>query len=304
MPWNKLGLVFTPNGQRPWMRSHATHPIVLPLSKDAARVYFSCRDAENRSHTGFVELALPDFTVTRVAEYPALAPGPLGHFDDHGVYAGCIVPDGERLLMYYIGWNPGCKGPLFYSDLGLAESRDGGETFTRHSAGPILARGDHDPCSVLLPFVLREGGGWRMWYGSGFRWEQNEDGLHSYYDIKYAHSTDGVAWTREGHVAIPLAAGEFNTAHPFVRREDEGLVMWYSYNRGDGYRIGTANSRDGLAWTRRDDLAGIDVSQSGFDSQIVSHPFVFDHCNTTYMLYNGNGFGKDGIALARWEDPA
>jgi hypothetical protein len=73
--------------------------------------------------------------------------------------------------------------------------------------------------------------------------------------------------------------------------------MWYSY-RGESYRIGYAESHDGIQWTRRDEEAGIEVSDGGWDSEMICYPCVFDHEGQRYMLYNGNGYGKTGIGLA------
>ena len=73
--------------------------------------------------------------------------------------------------------------------------------------------------------------------------------------------------------------------------------MWYSH-RGETYRIGYAESEDGLAWQRKDEEAGPDVSGAGWDSEMVEYPFVFDHEGERYMLYNGNGYGKTGVGLA------
>src|SRR5690242_21129106 len=42
-------------------------------------------------------------------------------------------------------------------------------------------------------------------------------------------------------------------------------ILWYSY-KGADYRIGYAESKDGLRWKRLDEKAGIDVSPGGFDS--------------------------------------
>ena len=44
--------------------------------------------------------------------------------------------------------------------------------------------------------------------------------------------------------------------------------------------------------------AGIDVSASGWDSEMIAYPYVFAHEGDYYMLYNGNGYGKTGIGLA------
>ena len=47
-----------------------------------------------------------------------------------------------------------------------------------------------------------------------------------------------------------------------------------------------------------DERAGIDVSPSGWDSESIEYPHVFDHAGMRYMLYNGNGYGKTGFGLA------
>ena len=76
--------------------------------------------------------------------------------------------------------------------------------------------------------------------------------------------------------------------------------MWYSY-RGVAYRIGYAESENGIQWKRKDDLAGIDVSPDGWDSEMIEYPFIFDHKGSRYMIYNGNGYGKTGFGLAVME---
>lgn len=296
--WLKRGLVFQSVGQRPWMQSHATHPLALPLGGDRVRVYFSSRDDRQRSHLAWVELDMrqPD-RILAIAEEPALAPGPLGNFDDHGVYAGCIVRIDDELWCYYVGWNPGARGPLFYATLGLAISRDGGLRFERVSAAPILARSDLDPCGVLLAWIRREQGRWRMWYGSAFRWEEDEAGMRSFYDIKYAESDDGIAWHRTGHICVPLEGDERNVGHPMVVRDADRYRMWHSSDAGDGYRIAYAESQDGLEW-RRHPHSGLAPGGGGWESQTVSHPHVFDHGGRRFMLYNGNRFGLTGFGLA------
>ena len=50
MHWRKLGMVFRGAGQYPWMASHAANPVAESRGGDVYRVYFSCRDRDNRSH--------------------------------------------------------------------------------------------------------------------------------------------------------------------------------------------------------------------------------------------------------------
>jgi len=279
--------------------THASAPVAVSVNDSLYRIYFTTRDGRNRSHVGYLELDIRrPAEILRVSEEPVLRPGPLGCFDDYGVYASSVLEHDGKLFMYYIGWSPGQRGPLFYSSIGLASSDDRGNTFRKISVAPILARSEYDPCLVTAPFVMVENGVWRMWYVSGFKWEEDEDGLHSYYHVKYAESKDGVQWERNGLVCIDLRHGERNIARPCVVKEDGTYKMWYSYNKGTGYRIGHAESPDGYVWTRLDDKPGIDVSESGWDSKALAYPWVFTHEGVKYMLYNGNGFGRDGFGLA------
>ena len=261
-------------------------------------MFFATRDALSRSHVAWADIDLERGVVLAAADAPSLAPGPLGCFDDHGVYPSSVVEDEDRLLLFYVGWNPGKEPPLFYSSIGLATSVDGGVTFERMSTSPILARSVHDPCLVTSPWVLREGPLWRMWYVSGFRWEKSRDGIHSWYHVKYAESKDGRTWNREGHVAIELAGAERNIARPCVLADERGYRMWYSHDAGGGYRIGYAESSDGYAWQRLDDRAGIERSPSGWDSEAQAYPWVVRGSDRLYMLYNGNRYGADGFGLA------
>ena len=75
--------------------------------------------------------------------------------------------------------------------------------------------------------------------------------------------------------------------------------MWYSYKDPKiGYRIGYAESSDGLKWKRIDDNEGLGVSKEGWDSDMVEYSYVFAHKNIKYMLYNGNNYGGNGAGYA------
>lgn len=141
---------------------------------------------------------------------------------------------------------------------------------------------------------------WRMWYVSGVRWEQRTDGPRHYYHVKYAESRDGISWRRTGHVCIDFQPGEYAIARPCVLHENGLYRMWFAV-RGPAYRIGYAESRDGLRWERRDAEAGIAPSAAGWDSEMIAYPYVFHQRGSTYMLYNGNDYGRTGIGLAVWE---
>lgn len=301
MKWRKLGLVFCPDGQLDWMRSHASNPTPEPLGKGLFRVYFSSRDAANRSSVGWVELDVGRPTqVIRVSDKPLVTPGPTGSFDEHGASVACLVRNREQRYLYYVGWNLAVTVP-WRNSIGLATSVSPDAPFVRYSEGPIMDRSPEDPYSLSYPWVLRETEGrWRMWYGSNLGWGPQEADMK--HVLKHAESADGILWRRDTRVVLAFSSpDEFALARPTVVRDRDAFRMWYSY-RGARYLIGYAESPDGITWTRRDADAGIGVSETGWDSDSVGYPAVFDHDGQRYMLYNGNGYGKTGFGIAVLEN--
>jgi len=282
------------------MQSHAQLPTADHVKGSIYRIYFASRDSFSRSHVGYIEIDLNEpHQILTISKTPILEPGPAGFFDEHGVYPSSIVTLEDSKYLYYVGWSKGSEYPLFYASIGLAQSLDGGCTFRKCSQAPIMERSEYDPCLVTSPCVFIESGLWRMYYVSGIRWERFSGTLISYYHIKYAESTDGVNWIRQGRVAIDFKSErESNIARPSIIKADSMFEMWYSYVEAKPYRIGYAKSKDGIVWQRKDDEAGIDVSNNGFDSEMVCYPFVIVQEGKRYILYNGNAFGREGIGLA------
>jgi hypothetical protein len=268
-------------------------PVAEHLRDDEYRIYFSGRDISNRSMVGFAEVDLADLAATRYASEPVLGLGELGCFDDNGVTPSWMTTYGGRKYLYYIGWNQGSTVRMALV-AGLAVSDDGGLSFSRVSRVPILDRTHEEPYTLnTAPCVLRDNGLWRMWYVSGVEW------LHPdlpRYNIKYAESDDGLRWRRDGITCIDFESSDENAlARPCVLKEDGIYRMWFSY-KGESYRIGYAESMDGYTWERLP--AGIDVSASGWDSEMIEYSYVFRHKERLYMLYNGNDYGRGGIGLA------
>ena len=161
-----------------------------------------------------------------------------------------MIDHGHRTYCFYTGWTLGMSVP-FYLNAGLACSDDGGLTFERVSPAPLLDRSAVDPYLTASPWVIVEDGTWRMWYVSGTEWTETSEGPRHRYHIKYAESRDGLRWERTGIVCLDYrSAEEFAFGRPCVLRDGDLYRMWYSY-RGAAYRIGYAESADGIVWTRR-----------------------------------------------------
>jgi hypothetical protein len=126
------------------------------------------------------------------------------------------------------------------------------------------------------------------------------------YEIKYAESNDGVRWRRDNVTCIAPRSPSEAISRPWVVRDAGTYRMWYSYRQHTGfrtdrlrsYRIGYAESEDGVSWVRCDETAGMNPADGGWDSEMVEFPSVYEHAGATHLLYNGNGFGESGVGHA------
>ena len=306
MRWEKKGRIFAAANQHEWMAHHASVPIADPVDDRVLRIYFGPRDRKGRTRPAFIEVEADNpANVLYVHDRPVLDLGKPGTFDDSGVMPSCIVNDGGRKYLYYTGWNLGVTVPYTLS-VGLAVSTDGGVTFSRMFEGPVVDRTIHEPYSSLSPFVLKTGDTWRLWYGSMTGFVAVKGRLEPQYHIRYADSLDGIEWRRPVATCIGYSfEGEAN-GRPCVIEEDGQYRMWYCYRNivdyrtdsSKSYRIGYAESQNGVDWIRLDHLAGIEPSDDGWDSMMIAYPYVYRHRGRIYMLHAGNGFGESGFGYA------
>ena len=299
--WIKLGNIFTPNNNFDWMVSHAANPFAEHLEKSIYRIYFTCRDANNRSHIGTVDIDFENkFNIENISETPVLAPGELGLFDDSGVAMGYLTEINGKKMLYYLGWNLKVTVP-WLNTIGLAVYNKNTNIFEKTSKAPLLDRSHVDPFTISYPSILFDDGIYKMWYGSNLKWGADQSEMN--HVIKYAESKDGITWVRTGKIVLDLIYNnEYALSKPFVIKEDGKYKMWYSYRGRESittYRIGYAFSEDGITWHRKDNDVGIDVSENGWDSSMISYPFILNHKNEKYMLYNGNDYGKTGFGIAK-----
>jgi len=293
--WKKLGKLFCPDNNFEWMVSHAANTVADHLYENVFRVYFSCRDKHQRAHIGYADIDVETLKTIKISDRPVLSPGECGLFDDSGVSLSCIKKINGKKYLYYLGWNLGVTVP-WRNSIGLAIYNEGKKEFEKYTRAPIVDRNEIDPFSISYPFVMEDDGIFRMWYGSNLKWGKNkEDMAHL---IKYAESNDAIHWERKGKIALNFKnESEYAMSRPLVIKEKGVYRMWYSY-RGESYRIGYAESADGISWKRIDEEAGILPSEDGWDSEMIEYPFIFDHNGKRFMLYNGNGFGKTGFGMA------
>ncbi|MEI7956685.1 MAG: glycosylase [Verrucomicrobiota bacterium] len=313
--WNKIGKVFTPQEVtgRDWLREFAQAPATL-MFDDFVRVYFSCRppaDANGQyvSYSAYVDLDRANlFQIRRVSEQPILNLGGPGEFDEFGTYPVSVIRHGEEVRAYYAGWTR-CESVPFNVAIGMAISHDGGNRFAKLGAGPVLSYSPDEPYVLSGPKIRRFNDTWYLWYIAGRKWKIVDGRAEPVYKIRMATSADGIHWHKHNQDLIKSRIEEDEAqASPDVFFANGKYHMFFCYRysshyRGkqNGYRIGYASSTNLLDWHRDDAKAGIDVSASGWDSEMISYPHVFELDGTTWLAYLGNQVGRHGFGLAALE---
>lgn len=304
MKWKKLFHIYSAAGDYEWRFTHAANPFAEWIDEHLLLVYFTCRDKHNRSYISALKLnAKNNFAIQSVAQRPLLTPGQPGLFDDSGTAMGYLLPINGTRYLYYLGWNLKVTVP-WQNSIGLAIQKATDEhqypIFEKFSLAPIMDRSSEDPFSISYPSIMYEHPIYKMWYGSNLSWGPSEQEMKHVF--KYAESLDAIHWQRKDIIILNhIHPNEFALSKPFVIKENNIYKMWYSYRWSGNiqtYRIGYAESKDGINWIRKDDEAGIDVSKNGWDSEMICYPFIFDYNGNRYMLYNGNGYGKTGFGVA------
>lgn len=315
--WKKLGRVFNPEdfNDRPWLNEFAQAPATLML-EDRLRVYFSCRpkpstDGFYTSYTSYVDFHKDDpGKILELAPAPILELGGLGEFDEFGTYPVSVIRDGESILAYYAGWTR-CESVPFNVAIGAARSFDNGKTFKKLGKGPILSYSLNEPFILSGPKIRFFDGQYHLFYISGRKWIMDDNGRpEPVYKIRHAKSNDGINWIKTDSDLIESRIEQDEAqASPdvFFLNDRYHMFFCYRYSRNYrckeyGYRVGYAWSDDLKTWNREDESAGIDVSESGWDSEMISYPHIFQLNNKIYMYYLGNQVGRHGFGLAELEE--
>lgn len=304
MAWRKLGMVYRPSGELPWARSNAIFPTADLIAPDRLRVYITSLDENMFGQGGYVDVDPDDpLRVLEVAQEPILKLGDIGDFDDAGANPFAVVQFGGRRLMYYQGWQRTLRAPMqIFTGLAI-EQPDG--SFAKWARVPVLERTAQEPHIRGAPCLIADGDRLLLWYVASDRWVERRGQLVYDVVIRHAVSSDGVNWQVKPHVCLKPEGEEYAVGRPWVIRDGDSYRMWYSIRSlAEPYRIGYAESADGVHWTRKDDEAGISRSVQGWDSEMVCFPNVVRVKDRLLLFYNGNRHGVSGFGCAEWRGGA
>ncbi|MBD3242660.1 MAG: hypothetical protein GF331_18865 [Chitinivibrionales bacterium] len=237
----------------------------------------------------------------RHASNPVLARGPYPSCDFVAAADCCVRRINDTLKMWYASGGLTPPDTIVHTSISYAWSLDG-ITWTKHEANPVL---NNDPMSwdalgVETPTVLYDPGKpdslrYRMWYAG------HVDELR--YDIGFAWSSDGIAWTKspDNPVLTVGPAHSWENAFlegPTVVAVGDTVKMWYAgvdmvadgQPTDNTVSIGYAWSTDNVTWQR---FAANPVLTAGtpglHDSASVQDPCVLLLDGTYHMWYGSLG---------------
>jgi hypothetical protein len=300
MKWEKMGLIYGPDAACAWARHSALQPTPHVRSEEETiRVFAGFRDDEGVSRVGYVDLSAADpARIVKVSRQPALDIGGPGAFDENGVVPCAIIEREGKLYLFYAGYQL-ARQVKFFVFGGMAVSSDGGETFSRYSRVPVCDRTDQELFFRVIHTMMLDEGRWRAWYGGGDAFDTVEDKQYPRYNIRHAYSADGIHLETNYDVCVDMRGGEYRVGRPYVIKHAGLYRMFFGAGtKEEGYRLAYAESEDGIRWTRKDEEAGIEVSESGWDSRMQAYPAVVSYKDQTYMFYNGNDYGREGFGYA------
>jgi predicted GH43/DUF377 family glycosyl hydrolase len=237
---------------------------------------------------------------------PVVPPPEPGAWDAERYLSSVIEVDGTY-HMYFWGREDPAADPLYwYWDIGHATSPDG-VTWVMDPANPVLVRGaagEWDDHAAAFAAVIHDGSQFRMWYTGG----DGEVGR-----VGYATSPDGSTWTK--HPGNPVmdvgASGAFDDLGVWpgeVLFDGSRYRMWYTGAHGTissdwDWRIGYAESDDGLSWIRHPAPV---LEPAGWEGTIVYAPAVLFDGARYHMWYTAGGVdigyavSPDGIQWVRY----
>lgn len=303
MSWVKKGFIFNANKHFMWAHKGALIPTPFLVDSNIVRVFVTFCDEKGIGRTGYVDLDANNLNnVLAVSSKPIFDIGLPGTFDENGSLTCSVIktPDGN-LHFYYAGFELGHK--IRYRLLSGLVITDPKLNIIKKYCVPILERSDTELYFRGGPFCIYNQEQFCMWYVAGSKWIDINSKPMPVYEIKYIESKDGVNWPSEGRVCIKISEeDEHGFGRPYVIFHNSIYKMFYSIRKKEvGYRLGYAESRDGINWKRRDScMDSLNELGDSWDSKMICYSAVIELNGKLIMFYNGNNFGESGFGYAEF----
>ena len=171
------------------------------------------------------------------------------------IWRPVVIDTGSGFMMWYSG-----EANNGVDNIGLATSKDG-MSWSRYLQNPVLrigSAGQWDVGSVNEPWVIQDGGQYKMWYsGQTYTGTFPSNYTILTWSIGYATSPDGIHWVKypANPIFTPGPSGswdDYETHRPIILTIGSSYVMYYhGVNHQGVSQTGIATSTDGISWTRK-----------------------------------------------------
>ena len=298
MQFRRYGHVYKNNKKSPLQQHFAIlpTPIVIP---HGIRIFYASTDTQMNGRIFSIDVDQENPTIIiRKDENVALDVGREGCFDQNGVNPLCLVVDGDRLRLYYAGYNRSRSTPYTLFS-GVAVSDDFGISFRRIQDEPVLPPLSYERYFRTALHVRRWGEKWQGWYIGGDHWIDYNGKRLPIYGLKYCESEDGLHWGNSRTILTPnVEKGEIGFGRPYVVDDIPGTIgMFISIRTVDGYNQCYMESHDNMNW----EMIKRDIIPSGqdtWDSQGTSYGAYIKAGEKEFLFYNGNNMGRTGFGVA------
>jgi hypothetical protein len=244
---------------------------------------------------------------TKFTGNPVLKPGrktpgsPIGN-DYYNVSDPCVIKAGGAYKMWYTSSGPSAVSAVNHANISYAESPDG-IAWEKFEENPVLdmSPGSWDAFAVETVSVLIDaaepdpGRRYKAWYAGRTSDAPGNPG----YDIGYAWSPDGKAWTKRGSpVLVRGTGGAWDNRFlegPTVIKDGGIYKMWYAAMDGEANGqasdgkvcIGYAESDNGIDWDKHGDPVMLTGGSGAWDSVTVQDPSALKIDGSYYLWYGG-----------------
>ena len=262
-------------------------------------------DRAGISRIGYVDVSAADPSrILAISQQPVLDLGRPGTFDDNGVFPASAYRIGDRVFLYYTGFQLVDK--IRYTMFGgLAIGDAEGESFRRVSEAPVMDRADEGLFFRGGPSILPVDGAYLAAYSAGSAWEDPGEGgkARPTYRLFVSTSPDAISFPDKGAPVLSYAEGvEHALGRPQIIHDGESYRMLFAVRTLDlNYVIGYAESADGTTWRRRDAALDLPHGASGaWDSNCLYYPFFLQAGPHNYIFHTGNDFTRTGFGFAEF----
>ena len=289
--------IIKPNKKIWWAQTHvgASFGIINKYHQNFIyNIYASCRDKSGRSRIGLIDYNVKK-KLAKFRPNPIIKLGDLGTFDEMGMTYPWITVHNRKRFLFYTGWKLN-KSTGFENNLGLLVFNKKKKFWERYSKASILPQNNFEPLGSGSASIYKGIKGFWMVYTCFLRWIDKKKHI---YVPRIAFSKDLINWHRNYKNLIKPS----QKYHSICRLNIDKNGYLYVCARGERYAIFKSKKSFILDNLFEQSLSMSDFRKLNFESytggfeKMQEYPHVIEKYNKKFLMFNGNDFGKSGLAI-------